>query len=77
VIGSGKRTIGMSMKSPTHSIENKIGKSGCHMCIVAVDMCMHIKEPIRDSKLLRPEWIREIVYGHSNRIYEAFKMKPI
>lgn len=45
------------------------------LCIVMVDMSMHMEEPIRDSKLSGPEWIREIVYGHSDRIYEAFKME--
>ncbi|XP_030445514.2 uncharacterized protein LOC115668158 [Syzygium oleosum] len=44
-------------------------------CIIAEDMSMHMREPIRDSKLSGPEWIREIVYEHSDRFYEAFRME--
>ncbi|XP_030444318.2 uncharacterized protein LOC115666804 [Syzygium oleosum] len=45
------------------------------MCTVSVNMSMHTREPIRDSKLSGPEWIREILYGHSDRIYETFRME--
>ena len=45
------------------------------LCIIAEDMSMHMREPIRDNKLSGPEWIREIVYGHSDRCYEAFRME--
>ncbi|XP_056164068.1 uncharacterized protein LOC130137309 [Syzygium oleosum] len=43
--------------------------------ILELDMSVHTKEPIRDSKLSGPEWVREIIYGHSDRIYEAFRME--
>ncbi|KAL3729019.1 hypothetical protein ACJRO7_033591, partial [Eucalyptus globulus] len=45
------------------------------LCTVALDASVHTREPIRDSKLLGSEWIREIISGHSDRIYEAFRME--
>ncbi|XP_030462769.2 uncharacterized protein LOC115682628 [Syzygium oleosum] len=45
------------------------------MGTVSLNMSMHTREPIRDSKLSGPEWIREILYGHSDRVYEAFRME--
>ncbi|XP_056165612.1 uncharacterized protein LOC130137706 [Syzygium oleosum] len=45
------------------------------LCTFSMDMFVHMREPIRDSKLSGPEWVREIVYGHSDRIYEAFRME--
>ncbi|XP_056159720.1 uncharacterized protein LOC115667555 [Syzygium oleosum] len=45
------------------------------LCTFSMDTFVHLREPIRDSKLSGPEWVREIVYGHSDRIYEAFRME--
>jgi len=45
------------------------------LCLVAMDMSVHTKEPIRDSNLSGPEWMRELICGHSDRIYEAFRME--
>jgi len=44
-------------------------------CLAAMDTSLHTREPIRDSQLSGAEWIREIVHGHSDRIYEAFRME--
>lgn len=43
--------------------------------IATIDMSMRTREPIRDSILSGPEWMREILYGHSDRVYEAFRMQ--
>ncbi|KAI3408446.1 uncharacterized protein J3R85_020287 [Psidium guajava] len=45
------------------------------LCIVMLDMSMHTREPIRDNVLSGPEWVREILYGHPCRVYEAFRME--
>ncbi|KAL3720411.1 hypothetical protein ACJRO7_005259 [Eucalyptus globulus] len=45
------------------------------LCLVAMDMSVHTKEPIRDRNLSGPEWMRELICGHSDRIYEAFRME--
>ncbi|XP_030535010.2 uncharacterized protein LOC115744058 [Rhodamnia argentea] len=45
------------------------------LCIVMIDKSMHTKEPIRDSRLSGPEWMRELLCGHSDRIYEAFRLE--
>lgn len=45
------------------------------LATVAVDMSMHTKEPIRDSSLSGAQWIREVLHGHSDRVYEAFRME--
>ncbi|KAI9116196.1 hypothetical protein K1719_013126 [Acacia pycnantha] len=36
---------------------------------------LHTKEPIRDSRLTGVEWVVELRFGHSDRIYEAFRME--
>lgn len=38
------------------------------LCLVAMDMSVHTKEPIRDSNLSGPEWMRELICGHSENI---------
>ncbi|KAL3728828.1 hypothetical protein ACJRO7_033415 [Eucalyptus globulus] len=45
------------------------------LTLVNLDMSLHTREPIRDSKLSGAKWVREIVYGHSDRIYEAFRLE--
>ncbi|KAL3747615.1 hypothetical protein ACJRO7_016420 [Eucalyptus globulus] len=45
------------------------------LCLAAMETSLHTREPIRDSQLSGEEWIREIVHGHSDRIYEAFRME--
>lgn len=45
------------------------------LCITAMDMSMYTREPIRDSQLSGPEWMRELLHGHVDRIYEAFRME--
>lgn len=45
------------------------------LSMVAMDMSLHSRELIRDSILSRPEWIMEILQGHSDRIYEYFRME--
>lgn len=45
------------------------------LATVAVDMSMHTREPIRDSSLSGAQWIREVLHGHSDRVYEAFRME--
>ncbi|XP_048140961.1 uncharacterized protein LOC115743413 isoform X2 [Rhodamnia argentea] len=45
------------------------------LCIVMLDMSMHTREPIRDNVLSGPEWVREVLYGHPRRVYEAFRME--
>lgn len=45
------------------------------LCIFTMDISMHTREPIRDSVLLGPKWVREVLCGHSNRVYEAFRME--
>ncbi|XP_030524131.2 uncharacterized protein LOC115736516 [Rhodamnia argentea] len=43
--------------------------------IVVVDMSMNTRELIRDSVLSEPEWVMEVLCGHSDRVYEAFTVK--
>lgn len=45
------------------------------LCLVVMDMSMHTREPIRDSILSGPEWVKEVLCGHSDRVYEAFRME--
>ena len=40
-----------------------------------VDMSIHMREPIRDSILSGPEWVREVLYGYLNRVYKVFRME--
>ncbi|KAL3715621.1 hypothetical protein ACJRO7_007363 [Eucalyptus globulus] len=45
------------------------------LSMVAVDMSLHSREPIRNNILLGPEWMMEVLQGHSDRIYESFRME--
>ncbi|XP_056164296.1 uncharacterized protein LOC130137373 [Syzygium oleosum] len=36
---------------------------------------MHRTERIRNSVLTGPEWVSELLHGHSDRVYEAFRME--
>ncbi|KAL3747530.1 hypothetical protein ACJRO7_016338 [Eucalyptus globulus] len=45
------------------------------LATVAMDMSMHTREPIRDSSLSGAQWIMEVLHGHSDRVYEAFRME--
>ncbi|KAI9085150.1 hypothetical protein K1719_032861 [Acacia pycnantha] len=36
---------------------------------------IHTKEPIRDSRLTGAEWVVQLRFGHSDRIYEAFRLE--
>ncbi|XP_048132181.1 uncharacterized protein LOC115732310 [Rhodamnia argentea] len=40
-----------------------------------LDKCLHMKEPCRDGKQSGAEWVSEIIHGHSDRIYEAFRLE--
>ncbi|KAI9117843.1 hypothetical protein K1719_011258 [Acacia pycnantha] len=43
--------------------------------IIISNNSIHTKEPIRDSRLTGAEWVLELRFGHSDRIYEAFRME--
>ncbi|XP_056172358.1 uncharacterized protein LOC130139431 [Syzygium oleosum] len=45
------------------------------LCTAWLHRSMHRRERIRDSVLTRPQWVSELLHGHSDRVYEAFRME--
>ncbi|XP_056173704.1 uncharacterized protein LOC130139873 isoform X2 [Syzygium oleosum] len=45
------------------------------LCTAWLHRSMHMTERIRDNVLTGPQWVSELLHGHSDRVYEAFRME--